>query len=407
MKRIATACVVAAFGIRVGAQFLGDAAWVGYLKALSEAAVVGGLADWFAVTALFRHPLGWKIPHTRIIPNNQNRISRSLATFVSTHFLSKAVLEQQCEKLQPSLAIAGMVSKHREQIASSIIGILPRFLDLLDHEIIDSLLRKSIIEKLGRVELAPLAGNLLDSLTQGHRSQAWVNELLDALSEGLAENQDVIIEMVRKELPVPEQFAGLPLLGLMKNAVAEKIGEAAVQRLLATVEEIRRDETHHMRARLQERIGLIATRLREDESWQAKMATWRDEWLASPDTERRMADFLTSMKQMLKREVLESHTRLHEVITDVLHHASQRFIHDPELCQRGDAVIRPMLINVVSASAPALETIIRETVQRWDGEELSDKIELEVGRDLQFVRLNGTLVGAILGVLLHALLSLF
>lgn len=407
MKRIATSCVVAAFGIRVGAQFLGDAAWVGYLKAMSEAAVVGGLADWFAVTALFRHPLGWKIPHTRIIPNNQNRISRSLATFVSTHFLSKDVLAQQCEKLQPSLAIARMVDSHSASIATSIVGVLPRILDLLDHEKIDTLLRKSILEKLGRMELAPLAGNLLDSLTQGNRSQAWVNELLSALSEGIAENQDVIIEMVRRELPVPEQFAGLPLLGLMKNAVAGKIGEAAVQRLLATVEEIRNDESHRMRARLQERIASIATRLREDETWQTKIDTWRDEWLASQDTKRRLDDFSTNMKQMLKREVLESKERLHQVIADVLQHASQRFINDEELCQRADVMIRPMLINVVSASAPALETIIRETVQRWDGEELSDKIELEVGRDLQFVRLNGTLVGAILGIVLHGLLSLF
>lgn len=406
MKMIATSCVVGALGIRVGAAFLDDAVWVGYLRAMSEAAVVGGLADWFAVTALFRHPLGWKIPHTRIIPENKDRISRSIASFVSTHFLSKDVLQEQCAKLQPCMAIARLVNDNVHGVASSIVAFVPRFLDLLDHEKVDEMLRKNIAEKLGTVELAPLAGKVIDFFTQGSRSQVLINELLDALSDGLTANQDVIIEMVRRELPLPDQFAGLPLLATMKNALADKIGHAAMQRLLATVEEVRGDEYHVMRGRLLDRIAAMAERLREDAELQQKMAKWRDEWIAHPQTERQLGDFLTTVKLELKREVIASQAALHQVIVEILQSASQRFMADPVLCERGDEMLRPMIIKVVADSAPALENIIRETVQRWDGEELADKIELEVGRDLQFVRLNGTLVGALLGVLLHGLLSL-
>jgi uncharacterized membrane-anchored protein YjiN (DUF445 family) len=268
MQRLATGCVAGALAIRIGAAFLPDSTWVEYLRAFSEAAVVGGLADWFAVTALFRHPLGLPIPHTRILPRSKKRIGGSLSDFVVTNFLSREVVERELLKIDLSAKGADFLESKADSIAARATEYLPRLLLALNDVEISRFLQTQFTDRLHKVSVAPLAGRLIELLTSGDKHERIVDDLLKVAETGLSENRDVFTELIRKEIPIPDSLGvpGIPIalpLGAVKDKLAAKIAEEAMKRILRTIGEVRGEPDNEIRKRIRERIARFVVDLKE------------------------------------------------------------------------------------------------------------------------------------------------
>jgi uncharacterized membrane-anchored protein YjiN (DUF445 family) len=412
MQGVATGCVAAALAIRIGAAFLPDSTWVGYLRAFSDAAVVGGMADWFAVTALFRHPLGLKIPHTRILPRSKSRIGASLSDFVVSNFLSREVVERELLKIDLSAKGAEFLEARAEPIATRVTMYLPRFLEALNDEDISRFLQTQVTDRLRKVSLAPMAGRIVELLTSGDKHERIVDDLLGVAEGGLKENRDVFTEMIRKEIPVPDSLGlpGLPIavpLGAVKDKLASKIADEAMKRILTTITEVRGRPDHEIRKRIRDRIARFAADLKESPDMLARGEEIRNEFLANPHVGNYAGQIWSELKVAIKEDTLSANSQIRSHLAAGLHRAAVQVKTDHAMREKFNMKIRSAALEIIESNAPQFGRMIEETIARWDGNELSRKLELEVGRDLQFVRINGTLVGGLLGLALHALVSLF
>jgi uncharacterized membrane-anchored protein YjiN (DUF445 family) len=410
MQLLATACIAAAFALRIGAGFLPNSIWVGYLRAASEAAVVGGMADWFAVTALFRHPLGLPIPHTRILPRGKDRIATSLSGFIVTNFLTPEVVERELAGVDLSAKGAEVLFAKADVFATRITEYLPRILSALDGQDICRFLAAQVTDRLRTVAVAPIAGRLIDLLTSGDKHERIVNDLLKLGEEGLRDNHDVLTNLIRKELPMPDSFSvhGLPIplpLGSVKDVLAGLIAEEAMRRIMRTIGQVRENPRHEIRARIRERIALLAKELQESPEMQARGEDIKAELLSNPNVTAYASHIWSEIKAGILTDVSQADSRIRNHLANAIRRAAQQVKTDDEIREKFNASLRSAAINIISNNAPQFARIIEETVDRWDGEEFSRKLELEVGRDLQFVRLNGTLVGGLLGAALHFLTS--
>lgn len=410
MQHVATGCVAVAFAMRVGTGFLPDSTWVGYLRAFSEAAVVGGLADWFAVTALFRHPFGIPIPHTRILPKGKDRLAAALSDFVVSNFLNREVVARELEKIDLSAKGADFLEGKAAIFASHATEYLPRLLDALDDEDISRFIETQFTERLRKVNVAPIAGKLIELLTSGDKHVRVVSDVLKLAQDSLGENRDVLTTLIRKEIPIPDSLAVpmLPIaipLGPVKDKLAGMIAEEAMKRILRTIEEVRENPDHEIRVRISERISRLAVELKESPEMLARGEEIKNEFLANPNVSDYAARIWSEIKTAVREDAArpDSHIRRH--IADGIRRVAGQVKSDDQLREKFNAGMRTAALDIISGNATQFARVIEETVARWDGEELSRKLELEVGRDLQFVRLNGTLVGGLLGIVIHALVS--
>lgn len=412
MQRLATAAVAVAFALLIATLFMPDAVWVHYLRAFAEAAVVGGLADWFAVTALFRHPLGLPIPHTRILPQGKDRIATSLSNFVVTNFLSREVVERELHKIDLSAKGAEYIDSKADAIAGRATEFLPRLLLALDDEDISRFLEAQFTDRLRAISVAPIAGKLVELLTSGDKHEQIVNDLLALGEGGLSDNRDVLTSVIRKEIPIPDSITmpGLPIslpLGTVKDKLASMIAEEAVKRILRTIAEVRENPTHEIRSRIRERIARLAVDLKESPEMLARGEEIKNEFLANPNVSSYAARIWMEVKKAIEDDVIRPDSQIRLQIANGLRRAAAQVKSDELIRDKFNHVLRGAALEIISANTPQFARIIEETVARWDGEELANKLELEVGRDLQFVRLNGTLVGGLLGIVLHAVVSIF
>lgn len=412
MQRIATGFVVGALAIRVGAAFLPDSTWVEYLRAFSEAAVVGGLADWFAVTALFRHPLGLPIPHTRILPRSKKRIGGSLSDFVVSNFLSREVVERELVKIDLSAKAADFLESKADSIAARCTEFLPRLLLALNDEDISRFLQTQFTDRLRKVSVAPLAGRLIELLTSGDKHERIVDDLLKVAETGLSENRDVLTEMNRKEIPIPDSL-GIPKmtiaipLSAVKDKLAAKIAEDAMKRILRAICDVRNKPDHEVRRRIRERIASFVIELKDSPEMLIRGEEIRNEFLANSHVEIYASQVWAEIKAAITDDATSRNSQIQKQLATGLHRMAQQVKTDEAMRDKFNSILSSAALDIIADNAPHFGRIIEETIDRWDGDELSRKLELEVGSDLQFVRINGTLVGGLLGLLLHALVSIF
>lgn len=400
MRRLATGCVLAAFIVRLVAAYLPESLWVDYLRAFTEAAVVGGLADWFAVTALFRHPLGLPIPHTRILPNSKDRIGASLSQFVVANFLNREVVARELDRLDLSAEGAEFLQKQADVIAGGAVKYLPRLLAALDDEDIGRFLESQLSDRIRTIPVAPLAGRLLDLLTSGGKEERLVDDLLKLSGDALRDNQDVLAGLIRKEIPIPDA------LSMAKDKLAGFIAEEAVKRILRTLETVQNDPRHEIRVRIRERIARLAFDLRESPEMKARGEEMKKEVLSNPNVTVYAARIWAETKAALLTDAAHPEGELRRRLAAALRRAAAQVAGDASIRGRFNSALRSAALDIVSANAARFGKIIEDTVARWDGAELGRKLELEVGYDLQFVRLNGTLVGGLFGMALHLLTTL-
>ncbi len=401
MKRAALALLLAAAALYVLATALQarHPAW-GYVAAFAGAALVGAMADWFAVVALFRHPMGLPIAHTAIVPASKDRIGRQLAQFIATHFLATDWVLARLRGVDAAAGLAhwlalpanaARVADHGTALARWAVAALD---EPAVHEAVTELARGG----LRQIDAARLSGQLLQALVQDGRHQALLDALVSQGARLLGEDavQDGISDAIAREVKA------LKLLGL--DQVAARLATRKVIVILArTLLEMTEDPAHPLRQRFDALAADWAQRLQQDPTWQQRVAQGRDELLASPvlglHVRQAWGDLLAWLDRDLRAPASWTHQRIAAGAQNLGAHLAT---HD---------ALRAWINAELQAAAPRLlerhrgdiAAFIEARVQAWDARQMSDELERHLGQDLQFIRINGTVVGGAVGLLIHAL----
>ena len=378
-------------------------------NAFAEAAIVGGLADWFAVVALFRHPLGIPIPHTAILPRRKEHIAKTVAGFVVENFLSREVLLGRMAKFDFVAHAVGWVRREAAFVAGNLAGLLPRLLDSLDGAAVATVLHGEIVRQVANVPLAPLAGKLLGVLTTGGRHEVLLDEGLRLAGQLLAEHREAIEEAIRKEVPLPDYLLlpGLLSLEQIKKSIATWVAQKLVDRVHLLLTEAASSRMHPVRRRFTQRVERLVEELQVSPEYLQKGEELKQELLSNPMLFEHIGRAWTELLRYLKGQLQGGGGRAVEVIADSVEALGAALEADPACGVRLNVWIKESACAWVQTHRPQFEETIRETIEGWDAAELSRKLELEVGADLQCVRMNGTLIGGCVGLLLHLCSKLF
>ena len=372
--------------------------WLGYVRATAEAAMIGGVADWFAVTALFRHPLGLRIPHTAIIPARKDRIGRTLGLFVENNFLSVPVIEARVTQMRLGERVARWLSEpeHTQRIAQHVgSGIVAASRVLSDDEVSD-MIERGIASRIRSMQVAPLLGNILAIVTADRRHQELLDEALRLAARAAEQNEAMIRQRIAEESPwwVPE-------------LVDEKIHEKIVGGIERTLAEVAEDPEHPLRVRFDEALERFIDDLRTSPKTIARAEAIKEDALSHPAL-REFADSLwKDAKAALIRHAEEPQSAEPGAVQRGLANVAQAVLDDKALLQKVDRWIVDALVYAVEEYRHEVAQLIEHTVAQWDADATSRKIELQIGRDLQFIRINGTLVGGLVGLLLYTFMQVF
>ena len=375
------------------------------LVAVSEAALVGGLADWFAVVALFRHPLGLRwIPHTAIIPRKKDALGRSLAGFICRHFLSDAQLVSQLQRYDPAARLAAaLIDPARARFWHRLLqGLSPHLVRLLDQPALRQLMLQTARQRLGRLELAPLLGRGLGLLTRDGRHRELVNSVLSDAANLLQQpaTRALLADKVANE--VWAVFRWLNVEERIARSMAERLTEATRQLLL----DMMGDPQHPFRRRLDGHLRHLIMRLRDDPSLARRMNRMRDQLLDHPELAGYLQNLWDEGLRRLGQDLAADDSRIATHLQQATAALGRQLGEDAELQQQFNQWCIQTLPALLGPYRPAIEQFIVQRVERWSADELSRELELAVGRDLQYIRYNGTLVGGLIGGLLFALARL-
>ena len=395
MKRNASLLLLLAAVVFVATRLWTDGTGLaGYVEAAAEAAMVGGIADWFAVTALFRHPLGIPVPHTALIPRGKDAIGRGLGEFVQHNFLDPEQLALRIEDADVSRRLGEWLRdpRHAEAVAGQAAAVVAGITDALQDEGIQEGMREAVTDRLRSIEVSPLIGTVIDKAMEGGHHHTIIDAALRGFARSIEEHQHVLRDRIRTESPwwVPEA---------VDDVLFKKVYDA-VQRFVG---EVTADPNHEIRRVLDDRARAMADRLRHDPDLRAQSETLKHELLAHPEFHAWTDDLWSGIKESLADAATRPDSRLRLRLNQAFQTLGDRLTTDAELRRKVNTWIVAVVRQVAGQSSTEMANLIASTVERWDAEETSRRLELQVGRDLQFIRINGTLVGGLVGVALHAL----
>jgi uncharacterized membrane-anchored protein YjiN (DUF445 family) len=399
MKWTATGLLVAVTLLFVLTRVVSDGAgWVGYLQAFAEAAMVGALADWFAVTALFRHPLGLPIPHTAIIPKRKDQIGRSLGEFVQGEFMTPEVIAERLKGFGVAARLGGWLSDETNAArASEALGDGMRAaLEVLDDAEVQASIEQIVERRVRATPVAPLVGRVIDIGVDGGHHQQLLDAVLNSVGNFLHDNQSVMREKLERESPwwVPE-------------SIDDRIFVKITNGVQSFLTEVGGDHDHPIRHSVDERVAAFAERLRTDPAMLARGEELKEEVLAHPEVRAWLASLWGELKRNLDTASSDPTSELRGRFTVGVQRLGHRLATDPELAAKVDDWVMRAVSHIVGQYRGEVADLIASTVERWDADATSRKMELQVGRDLQFIRINGTIVGGLAGIVIHALAQLF
>lgn len=396
MKRVAAGLLVAMVILYVVTGFGEEHyPWLGYVRAFAEAATVGALADWFAVTALFRHPLGLPIPHTAIISRRKDDIGASLAGFVEAHFLTAEALAPRLAKADFANAMGRWLATpgNADRLTQDLSVVLGRILASTDNRLLRDLVKSNLQRAIAETRLTPTLGQLLDLLLLQDPDQTVINGLV-----GLARNQ---LDENRLQL---RQHIGQRTPWWLPNFVDEQI----YRRMMAEIEDVltgmtASDTDTEARQRLRRTLEELVTSLKEDEALIERGEEIKRRLLKHPSLKRYLSGVVADVNRFLEHEAADPDSGMRQRIAEALAGAGDTLSANPGLRLELDDWFRDTLLYMVTRYRANISSIISETIAGWDAEATARRIELHVGRDLQFIRINGTLVGGLVGLTLYTL----
>ena len=399
MRRTASGLIVmmAALFLWSGRYLDVHPAW-GYLHAFAEAAMVGGLADWFAVTALFRRPLGLPIPHTAIIPENKDRIADTMAGFLRDNFLTPAVVGRRMGSMNLAQAVGGYLADPRatqdSRIRAGAGELAVEVLESLDPERLGTQVRTGLKTQLAKLEVAPLLGGMLEAMIADGRHRPLIDKIIRWAGLVLEDNETLVRDMVHKRANAVLRFTGLD----------ERLANSVLDGLYKLLAEVLVDPDHPLRSKIEEGLQDLAHGLREDPEMRERIERMKQELLENPA----IGDWWQGVWERLRANLIESigssnGSTGHDYIGETLGELGAALRDDERLQRQVNRFARRTAVGVATRYGDQIVRLVSETVKRWDAQTITDRVESAVGRDLQFIRINGTLVGGLVGMTIHTL----
>ena len=375
-----------------------DSHWIGYIRAFSEAAMVGALADWFAVTALFNYPLGLKIPHTNLIENSKERIGDNLGNFVVSNFLSPQNIRPYIQKLKVSHFVGDWLSKERNQdkLVNEVSNIVLDILNKLDDSAVVNFIGKKAKEMSDDLKINQIVGNGIEYVLNKNDHQRLITNLSKQIKDYVVNNQEMVKERVKKEsyFLVPK---------FVDDAIAEKITSG----LSKYFDEVENDENHSLRNEITKKLYSFSQEVQTEQKWEDEFRGIKNDFLKEEKLHQYSKDIWNSIKKSLSKELEEEQSALKNYLKKNLSELSQNLQTDEKFQHKIDHWVRVTAYKYILKNTHQFGDLISSTVGNWQGKELSEKLELEVGKDLQFIRVNGTLVGGLVGLIIYTVAEFF
>lgn len=398
MKRLALGLLLAMLAtFALSASLQPAYPWLAWVRAFAEAGSVGAIADWFAVTALFRHPLGLPIPHTAIIPRNKDEIGRTLGVFVEENFLTPQNLARKLASLDAAGAAVRWLNQaeNSQRCARACCELIPGLLDRLGDADFRRFLDQAVVPQLERLNVAALTGKILEIMTFEGRHQALLDQGLRTLDDWLGDNR----ELIREKFSEASRYTP----GIFDHYVVNRF----VDGIVALLHEVALNPEHEMRSRFDAATATFIANLKDSPEYALKGHNLVHEVIAHLRTESYYQTVWHDLRGRIAGDITRPSSALVATLAEALNATARLVLADDALRSRLDAWIVGGVETLLVRHRQEISSLISEVVAAWDGDEVSAKVETEIGRDLQYIRINGTLVGGAAGVLLHAASRLF
>ena len=368
-------------------------AW-GFVRAFAEAAMVGGLADWFAVTALFRHPLGLPIPHTAIVPRNKDRIGETLANFLRTNFLVPRVVARRMIRLDVAGAAGRWLAQPPQEggrIRRGASRLFAEMLTAFDPQRLGGMVKAGIGARLRATEVSPILGQLLKAAIAEGRHVPLMESVIRWAGQALAANEPVVRAMVQERAGAILRWTGLD------ETVADKLIDG-LDKLLHDMAE---DPGHPIRLKIEEGLDRLAWDLQYDPAMRARVEAMKDDLIANPAMQRWLDGLWEQAREGLLRLARDPEAVTAGKLGETLRQLGQTLQSDPRLASTINRFVRRAVVGIAADYGDGIVRLVSETVRGWDADTVTSRLENAVGRDLQYIRINGTLVGGSVGLVLH------
>nr|WP_308426791.1 DUF445 domain-containing protein [Streptomyces xantholiticus] len=395
MKTTATGLlllVALVFVLATWAKNAGLGAWAGYVAAAAEAGMVGALADWFAVTALFRHPLGIPIPHTAIIPNKKDQLGASLGSFVGENFLSGDVVRLRLRAVGIGSRLGAWLAEpaHADRVTAELSTALRGALTVLRDSDVQAVVGEAITRRAEAAEIAPGIGKTLQKVVADGAHHRAVDLICTRAHDWLILHSGSVMDAVEGGAP-----------GWTPRFVDRKVGERVYKELVRFVTEMRDMPGHPARGAIDRFLGDFAADLQSDTDTRARVERMKSELLSRTEVQDVIASAWSSVRAMIISAAEDDRSELRMRARASLLSLGSRLATDSRLQAKVDGWVEEAAVYVVTTYRGEITSLISETVASWDAEHTSRKIEAHIGRDLQFIRINGTVVGALAGLLIY------
>jgi uncharacterized membrane-anchored protein YjiN (DUF445 family) len=370
---------------------------VGYLIAFAEAAMVGGLADWFAVTALFRHPLGLPIPHTAIVPEKKDRIAETMAAFLRTNFLTPQVVARRMRNTNVAASVGNWLADPATggstRLRAGAAELLAQVLESLDPERLGNQVRGGLFRQVERLEVSPLLGQMLGGAIADRRHMPVIDSLVRWAGLTIEDNEPMVRELIHTRANAVLRWTGLD----------ETLANSVLDGLYKLLAEVIVDPDHPLRGKIEEGLAKLASDLQNDPELRAKVEGWKGDLLANPAISSWWQGVWERLRTGMLERLRQGEGGFGGQVSEALAELGRHLRDDPALQDQINRFARRTLVGAATRYGDQIVQLVSETVKRWDAQTVTDRLEGAVGRDLQFIRINGTLVGGLVGVAIHAL----
>ena len=401
MKVVALSFLVGATVVFLGCRWAQaggmTAAWIGYLGAAGEAGMVGALADWFAVTALFKHPLGIPIPHTAIIKRKKDQLGEGLGTFVRENFLSPEVVSTKIRDAQVPSRLGKWLSEqsHAERVAAESATVLRVLVELLRDDDVQQLIDRLIVRRIAEPQWGPPVGRVLSTLLAENRQEALIQLLADRAFQWSLNAGEVIQRVIERDSPT-----------WSPRFIDHLVGDRIHRELMDFTDKVRRNQEHELRRSATKFLFEFADDLQNDDATIARAEAVKEQLMSREEVTNAAGTAWKTLKRLVLEGVDDPSSALRTRIADAVVGIGESLRDDAELRDKVDNWIARGAEHLVAQYGVEITAIITDTIERWDAEEASRRIELHVGRDLQFIRINGTVVGSLAGLIIYAVAQL-
>lgn len=374
------------------ASHAGAGPWAGYVAAAAEAGMVGALADWFAVTALFRHPLGIPIPHTAIIPHKKDQLGVSLGEFVGENFLSRDVVRQRLRAVGIGSRLGAWLAEpeHADRVTAELATALRGALTVLRDTDVQAVVGEAITRRADAREIAPGLGKMLDKVVADGGHKRVVDLVVSRAHDWLVVHSEDVMVAVEGGAP-----------GWTPRFVDKRIGERVYKELLRFVTEMRDMPSHPARGALDRFLTDFASDLQSDTDTRARVERLKSDVLARGEVQDLIASAWTAVRAMIVSAAEDERSELRLRVRASLLSLGARMAAEPSMQGKVDRWVEGAAVHVVTTYRGEITSLITDTVAGWDAEHTTKKIEAHIGRDLQFIRINGTVVGSLAGLLIY------